>query len=610
MKDALIVSTPALANFPLDKNIHTSRMLNREQVHALMLRDKKEGSEVSYDPSLCFVVNMAENTDQIPQLFKLLNSLKGTDYFNNFFTHFNSNEDLLNQLFINYGENTSFLDDNVPQEIEVTESIKYQFNQVKSLWNSLSTFHPTFDKDKPFTTFKTLLEKLKLGQYPVSVAIIRDVHWTGFSVHNNKVMFADSFNRSFSHYTKLNVGNIHESVKDFSVQFSYSMKEIISSLNNYNSGNMAKKVPYSMICRIRSDILENIAVSRNVGFSDALPVTDVNNILQEFVQNHLEPLILELRQHIVLNSSDSNNLFDPNSEKNHFSVLDPNNKETFSKEIYCNSFDNILEVYQKLQNILNMDIGEHTVLDYNNICQAYRDHKKNGFQGLGWDSIFDSEKSTISLDNILEAQSKEGVTKTISDYFGDGKNLKIIEAHFSQQSDGFSCGYHTVANIRMQRQALLNSIDIPIYHFNCHVSNIVHRIAKEVIDPENAPVLSVAEIKGLVDDAMKPDSKMNNSIIPFGMDTKSFMMYLVLGAILGFSATIISIQTILIISTVAVLLYALTTEDSQEPFEIDKASNKSWDSEDFGHSVYEVESIQTDVNPAQSSTNYFSKLLT
>ena len=161
----------------------------------------------------------------------------------------------------------------------------------------------------------------------------------------------------------------------------------------------------------------------------------------------------------------------------------------------------------------------------------------------------------------------------------------------------------------MQRQALYDGNDSPLYHFNCHRNDITTTISAEVVDPENAPVLSVAKIKALVDAAMQPDSKMNNSIIPYGMDTKSFMMYLVLGAILGFSATMMSIQTMLIISTVSVLLYALTIEDSDE-LAPNKSLNKAWGSEDFGHTVYEVESDNTVAKLEQSKGNNFPNLLT
>lgn len=609
MKSALVKTVTTLDNFPLDRKIHASRMLNREQVHALMLRDKKEGSGTTYEPSLCFVVNMAENTDQIPQLFRLLNRLKVADYFNDFFAHFNSNEELLNDLFIKWTDDANFLADNVEEGIDVTDAIRDQFNEIKSLWTSLSRFYPTFDQSKPFSIFKSLLDKLKSEQDPVSVAIVRNSHWTGFSVHNSKVMFADSFNGFFSDKTDPSLGNIAECFKEFSTQFSYQIRDVTSPLNNYLNSNKRPEIPLAALSRLRANILDNINVSNQVGFSDVVPVDDINNILQQFVTKQLERLILELNEHISQKTSDSNDPFDPNLPKNPDSTLKPDN-ENFDRELYNGFFNKIYTVLQEFKTVLDSPFfNEHTITDYNNICQSFRDHRKNGWQDLEWDSIFDSEKSIISLDMVLKAKSKSEVAKTIFDYFGNGNNLKVIEAYFSQQSDGWSCGYHTVANIRMQRQALYDGNDSPLYHFHCHSNDIASTISAEVVDPENAPVLSVAKIKALVDAAMQPDSKMNNSIIPYGMDTKSFMMYLVLGAILGFSATMMSIQTMLIISTVSVLLYALTIEDSDE-LAPNKSLNKAWGSEDFGHTVYEVESDNLISKPEQSKGNNLAKLLT
>lgn len=406
----------------------TSR-LEPEQVHAILLH--KDSDKLN---NLSFVVYQAETPWQLLDFFNLLNELK---YNSSVFKRFREDvpDDAKRQDII-ASPNRGALRELVAKTGQVfPENFYDDVEQIINVINKLQTFYPELG-DNTLEAVNEVIEKLQGNDPIISVAVCVGncskesdyangaLHWVGFTLHRENLYFADSFLSTFEKLVSITPA-VYKSYLGF---FKYLVRDDLKSLNKEFELLGNKETTEAKKTKALEDAVSCIydkLIPKLTSYLADNENEGVKKLLEQFTQVSIfnNPLSFELLKKFV-----------------------DNYKKLLVKDNY-RLYNNLI-IFLREKHLV--EEGRFPVSDLSNV----------GF----------------------DAKLKEMVHEAMCRYIGVASfNVSDMHANKPQQSDGFSCGYHTIMNLRSHLDAIAEGKEFSefVWHSNSNQENLIARIQAE-----------------------------------------------------------------------------------------------------------------------------------
>ena len=435
-----------------------NQRLEPEQVYALLSReDNKKTSN-----KLSFVIPQAESPDQLLVFFNLLNMLKESSDLFVRFRHAVPDDKKRQEIIAS--PNRGALSKLVAATDQVVpENFYDDVEQIINIIVKLQTFYPGLG-DNTLKSVNEVIEKLQGNDPIISIAVCvgncskesgyadGPLHWVGFTLHGDNLYFSDSFSTTFEKLitpTEFKVGSYLDSSNKFIVQEPLDALKCNLEVLTDEDADEAKKI------QVLSEYSVSTLRRELVPKLNSYLCIHENKALSDLLQNVITPYLEEPTVDVLTK---------------------------------------IISVYQGL---LDKDEGALR----KNLTMFLRDEK------LINDGLF----PIAGLDNNgFTSKLKEELVNSMHAYTQSAE-IHVHNMKGQQQTDGFSCGYHTVMNLRSHLDAIVSdkSFSDFSWHSASHTRSLVAQMKAEINNEDSTyTTLSSLEKSAKLDDEESYDNNL------------------------------------------------------------------------------------------------------